>query len=618
MDKVHAAPAVGFLLGPTPGEGDAVLPGAIDAFAAELASARLPGQIRRDAPASAEGAGKGFVKPSAKAVAGVEGAEASIIPAFWAAPLIARTLTAPSPAAGFGAPKGDIASLTAPMQPAAITPQSPPLQSLPVGSGVFGATPNVLPAANANSDALANTNAPTSANVSTLMAGAGQIDVPPPPAAKSPAVETALLDPAAAGLAADVGGLGKLAPLKTPLAAAQTAVAVNPQSMPGALAANGAGDAAGPIQIAQHNAQERAAAGLIEALPPTPEAAAAGLPAAAVAPVVAARSQTTPAVLSTATFAPAATADAKILGNGAKAGSPTSSSAAAPPAVSEPTASLDNAATKAAAPTPDFLGAADVATPRATTQSAAQIVGAAAAQSGVKPNNGNTNKVMRAGSAQGAEGGVSTTTATPGAPALTPAKAAGDTPLLHDLPIATADGGLDSPPASPGAISVGAPSRPTDSAATAAPPQAQAGAPPKPHLQLAQQIVRRFDGQNTHFEMRLDPPELGRVEVRLQMGPDRRVSATIAAEQASTLTELARASRELERILESVGFELDSGGLNFTMTQDQPGSDRGDARAQDAIDSAGLPDTHEDPIAIRAARPFGLEAWRVGRVDVIA
>ena len=69
--------------------------------------------------------------------------------------------------------------------------------------------------------------------------------------------------------------------------------------------------------------------------------------------------------------------------------------------------------------------------------------------------------------------------------------------------------------------------------------------------QVAREIVRRFDGGNTSFELRLDPPELGRVEVRIEVSRDHRVTAVISADSPQALTELARHARELEQMLQS-------------------------------------------------------------------
>ncbi len=99
--------------------------------------------------------------------------------------------------------------------------------------------------------------------------------------------------------------------------------------------------------------------------------------------------------------------------------------------------------------------------------------------------------------------------------------------------------------------------------------------------QLAAQITKRFNNGNRVFDIRLDPAELGRVDVRLEMTGDNRVQAVLTVERADTLAELQRAARDLERALNEAGLDLDSDGLSFQLSED---ADEGSTR-QDGEDS---------------------------------
>tara|TARA_E500000318_G_scaffold75310_1_gene69904 strand:+ start:190 stop:1395 length:1206 start_codon:yes stop_codon:yes gene_type:complete len=85
---------------------------------------------------------------------------------------------------------------------------------------------------------------------------------------------------------------------------------------------------------------------------------------------------------------------------------------------------------------------------------------------------------------------------------------------------------------------------------------------------LAAQIARKFNDGARVFDIRLDPPELGRVEVRLELGPDNKVSAVLSAERADTLSELQRSARDLEKALTDAGLELGEDGLSFSLSED--------------------------------------------------
>lgn len=83
---------------------------------------------------------------------------------------------------------------------------------------------------------------------------------------------------------------------------------------------------------------------------------------------------------------------------------------------------------------------------------------------------------------------------------------------------------------------------------------------------LAAQIARKFSDGARVFDIRLDPQELGRVDVRLELGPDNRVSAVLSAERTETLAELQRSARDLERALQDAGLDLSEDGLSFNLS----------------------------------------------------
>lgn len=146
-----------------------------------------------------------------------------------------------------------------------------------------------------------------------------------------------------------------------------------------------------------------------------------------------------------------------------------------------------------------------------------------------------------------------------------------------------------------------------------APDQAARAAPAA--AQIAREIVRQFNGESTSFELRLDPPELGRVDVRLEVSRDHRVTALIAADSPQALAELARNARELEQMLQSAGLELSDSGLSFDLRQGNEGADeaageagpRGGARAAEASEAPQQ----------QIARPLGYERWRGVRIDMM-
>lgn len=120
---------------------------------------------------------------------------------------------------------------------------------------------------------------------------------------------------------------------------------------------------------------------------------------------------------------------------------------------------------------------------------------------------------------------------------------------------------------------------------------------------LAAQIVRRQSEGGRVFDIRLDPPELGRVGVRLEMGKDQMVKAMLSAERPDTLQELQRTARDLERALADAGLNLAENGLSFSL-----GGERGER------DNSGsdAPRGARSVVEIDVARPGAPEAALYG------
>ncbi|MBL8551386.1 MAG: flagellar hook-length control protein FliK [Hyphomonadaceae bacterium] len=170
---------------------------------------------------------------------------------------------------------------------------------------------------------------------------------------------------------------------------------------------------------------------------------------------------------------------------------------------------------------------------------------------------------------------------------------------------------IDPAAAQPAASVASAESARAQTAPAAAAPSLRTASPA---AQVAQQIVRRVENGATTFDLRLDPPELGRVEVRLEMSRDHRVVAHIVADDASALQHLVRSAREIESALQSAGLELTQNGLSFDL------ADRGasQAGARDAAPMTTATDPTTDETVAAPARALMLERWRGARVDMTA
>jgi len=102
---------------------------------------------------------------------------------------------------------------------------------------------------------------------------------------------------------------------------------------------------------------------------------------------------------------------------------------------------------------------------------------------------------------------------------------------------------------------------------------------------LAVEIAKGFANGKTSFDIRLDPPELGRVDVRMHIDGDGKVHTHLTVERAETLDLLQRDARGLEKALQQAGLDSDKGGLTFSLRGDGM-SGRGDGAGREARNGA--------------------------------
>ena len=136
--------------------------------------------------------------------------------------------------------------------------------------------------------------------------------------------------------------------------------------------------------------------------------------------------------------------------------------------------------------------------------------------------------------------------------ALLPAQPSGP-PTFHVVPTAQMPVGIGNANAVSGASAPG-----------------NAPAAPVPLEGLAVEIATRAREGKRRFDIRLDPPELGRIDVRLDVGRDGQVTSRLVVERADTLDLLRRDAAALERTLQSAGLRTDESGLQFSL-RDQSG-----------------------------------------------
>jgi hypothetical protein len=101
-----------------------------------------------------------------------------------------------------------------------------------------------------------------------------------------------------------------------------------------------------------------------------------------------------------------------------------------------------------------------------------------------------------------------------------------------------------------------------------------------PFAGVAIEIAGKALAGKNHFDIRLDPPELGRIEVRLDVDRDGNVTSRMIADRPDTLDLLRRDASGLERALQDAGLKTSDNGLQFSL-RDQSAQQQQSGRASD-------------------------------------
>ena len=131
--------------------------------------------------------------------------------------------------------------------------------------------------------------------------------------------------------------------------------------------------------------------------------------------------------------------------------------------------------------------------------------------------------------------------------------------------------------------------------------QAPSASAPHPATQMvAASILKNGNAAagERNILVQLDPPELGRVEIRLSFNKEKAVKAVVIAERGETVTMLQRDAHVLERALSSIGLSGE-GAISFELAGDQhfdqngrhDGSHQGGGRGHASSDDTDIIET---------------------------
>ena len=132
--------------------------------------------------------------------------------------------------------------------------------------------------------------------------------------------------------------------------------------------------------------------------------------------------------------------------------------------------------------------------------------------------------------------------------------------------------------------------------------------------QVSVKIAKAVQSGSDRITIRLNPAELGRVDVKLELAADGRTTAVVTADNRETLDLLRRDSSDLQKALEEGGLQLSDNDLNFNLRGEESetaenGEDGKAAGAEDEDLADGEPE-------VIVAHEGGVLAN--GRIDVRA
>ena len=138
---------------------------------------------------------------------------------------------------------------------------------------------------------------------------------------------------------------------------------------------------------------------------------------------------------------------------------------------------------------------------------------------------------------------------------------------------------------------------------------------PVPLSGLALEIAASARSGKSHFEIRLDPADLGRIDVRIDVDRNGRVTSHLTVEKPATLSMLRQDAPQLQRALDDAGFKTGDGGLQFSL-RDQSSSGHNE-RDDTGRNAQRLVISDEETIpAVVAGRSYGRVLGSSSGVDI--
>jgi flagellar hook-length control protein FliK len=138
----------------------------------------------------------------------------------------------------------------------------------------------------------------------------------------------------------------------------------------------------------------------------------------------------------------------------------------------------------------------------------------------------------------------------------------------------------------------------------------QAGQPHPAAQAVAAALVQAADdGETKSFTLKLDPPDLGHIEVQMDFAKDKTLKAThIVTDKQDTLLLLQRDSHVLQKALQDSGVDSPGGGnISFALSKDGGGNNGGGQQNNSGHQNAGAQSGEENGTIIASTMNWSVD-----------
>ena len=132
---------------------------------------------------------------------------------------------------------------------------------------------------------------------------------------------------------------------------------------------------------------------------------------------------------------------------------------------------------------------------------------------------------------------------------------------------------------------------------------------------LAMEIAASANSGKSRFEIRLDPPELGRIDVRIHVDNNGQVTSHLTVERPETLQMLRQDANQLQRALDNAGLSTGNSGLQFSLRDQSSSGQNGGHQPNPNAHRLIVSDEDSVPATV-AGRSYGRMLGASGGVDI--